>query len=130
MTNYASFGALKTISTVQDKPASLTWVRLDTKTYPRVFRIQLHCTDHAKDLAEVPQQPRRTRLRSRTDGGSVANEGEPLAGMKKTISNLYSCSNTQTLSRSMSDADGNPITLRELCDRIPRACDMEPLNSL
>ena len=52
--------------------------------------------------------------------------------MKKTISNLYSCSNTQTLSRSMSmsDADGNPITLRELCDRIPRACDMEPLNSL
>ena len=53
-----------------------------------------------------------------------------LQGMKKANSNLYSCSNTQALSTSMTNADGNPITLRELCDRILRACDMEPLNSL
>jgi hypothetical protein len=53
-----------------------------------------------------------------------------LQGMKKANNNLYSCSNTQALSTSMTDADGNPITLRVLCDRILRACDMEPLNSL
>lgn len=53
-----------------------------------------------------------------------------LQGMKKANSNLYSCSNTQALSTSMTDAGGNPITLRELCDRILKACGMEPLNSL
>lgn len=50
--------------------------------------------------------------------------------MKKANSNLYSCSNTQALSTSITDADGNPISLQELCDRILKACDMEPFNSL
>ena len=53
-----------------------------------------------------------------------------LQGMKKANSNLYSCSNTQALSTSMTDAGGNPLTLRELRDRILKACGMEPLNSL
>ena len=49
-------------------------------SHPRAPRTQLYCTDHAKDLAEAPQQSRRTRLRSRTGGGSGVNEGEPVAG--------------------------------------------------
>lgn len=53
-----------------------------------------------------------------------------LQGMKKVNGNQYSCSNRQALSTAMTDADGNQITLRELCDRVLRACDMEPLNSL
>lgn len=53
-----------------------------------------------------------------------------LQGMKMGNNKLYSCSNTPALSWSMTDADGGLITLRELCNRILKECDMEPLNSL
>ncbi len=53
-----------------------------------------------------------------------------LQGMRNANGHLYSCSNTQALSSSMTDTDGNPVTLREFCDRILKVCGVEPLNSL
>lgn len=53
-----------------------------------------------------------------------------LKGLKKANNNLYGCSNIDVLSAAVKHADGENVTLKELCDEILRACGLEPLNSL
>ena len=52
-----------------------------------------------------------------------------LKGLKKANSNLYSCSNIEANSVHVAEG-GEEVSLKELCDRILKACDAEPLNSL